>query len=135
MKKTRIDKWLWSVRLFKSRTLSTDQCKKGKVKIDAAPVKPSYLIEAGQTVQVHKNGFNLVIQVDKLISNRVSATLAQECYTDLTPEEEKNKFNDWYIGKGRAEVREKGLGRPTKKDRRTLEDFKDDYYSDWLLEE
>ena len=135
MKKTRIDKWLWSVRLFKSRTLSTDQCKKGRIKIDDSPVKPSYLLEAGQTVQVHKNGFNLIIQVDKLISKRVSATLAQECYTDLTPEEEKNKFNDWYIGKGRAEIREKGLGRPTKKDRRTLEGFKDDYYSDWLLEE
>lgn len=135
MKKTRVDKWLWSVRLFKSRTLSTDQCKKGKIKLDDQPLKPSYLIQEGQVLQVHKNGFNLRIQVDELLSKRVSATLAQQAYTDLTPEEEKNKFNDWYIGKGRAEMRQKGDGRPTKKDRRTIDDFKENFYDDWLLDE
>jgi ribosome-associated heat shock protein Hsp15 len=135
MQKTRVDKWLWCVRLFKSRSLSTDQCKKGRVKIDGASVKPSHQITPGQQLEVHKNGFNLVIEVVKLLPNRVSAALAQECYNDLTPEEEKNKFNEWYIGKGRAEIREKGAGRPTKRERRTLEDFKKSYYEDWLADE
>lgn len=127
MKKVRVDKWLWSVRLFKSRTLSSDQCKKGKVKIEGATLKPSQLIQEGVILEVHKNGFNLLIQVDQLLSKRVSATLARECFTDLTSEEEKNKYNDWYIGKGRPEIREKGTGRPTKKDRREIDEFKEMY--------
>jgi len=127
LKKVRVDKWLWSVRLFKSRTLSTDQCKKGRIKLDGQPLKASYLIVEGQVLQVFKNGFNLVIQVDKLLDKRVSATLAQECFSDLTSEDEKNKYNDWYIGKARAEIRERGAGRPTKKDRRELDEFKEIY--------
>ena len=65
----------------------------------------------------------------KLISKRVSATLAQPCYEDLTPEDELNKYNSWYIGKASAEKREKGAGRPTKRERRDLEDFKDERYN------
>jgi ribosome-associated heat shock protein Hsp15 len=60
-----------------------------------------------------------------LLEKRVSAQIAQECYEDLTPQEELNKFNDWFVGKGRPERREKGAGRPTKKDRRTIEQFKE----------
>lgn len=127
MKKTRIDKWLWSVRIFKSRTLSTDSCKSGKVKIKELNVKPSYLVTVGETVHVRKNGFNLLFKVDKLIDKRVSAPLAQVCYTDLTPEEELNKYQDWYIGKASPERREKGAGRPTKRERREIDEFKDDY--------
>ena len=125
MEKVRIDKWLWSVRIFKSRTLATDACKSGKVKIEEDKVKPSYLLETDQIVNVYKNGFNMRFKVIKLLEKRVGAPIAQTCYEDLTPEEELNKYNDWYIGKGAAEKREKGAGRPTKKDRRNIDRFKD----------
>ncbi|MCB0631143.1 MAG: RNA-binding S4 domain-containing protein [Saprospiraceae bacterium] len=125
--KVRIDKWLWSVRIFKSRTLATDACKSGKVKIAGVNIKPSYLLQRDEIVQVHKNGFNLQFKVLDLIQKRVAAPLAQTCYEDLTPEEELNKYNDWYVGKGAAEKREKGAGRPTKKERRSIDRFKTDY--------
>ena len=127
LKKVRIDKWLWSVRIFKSRTLATDACKSGKVKIEDTSVKPSYMLQREEIVQVHKNGFHLQFKVVDLIQKRVSAPLAQVCYEDLTSEEELNKYNDWYIGKGGVERREKGAGRPTKKERRIIDKYKDNY--------
>ena len=120
MEKVRIDKWLWSVRIFKSRSISTDACKKNNVKINEKPVKPSYLVRVGEQVHVHKEGFNL-------INKRVSATLAQPCYKNLTSEEELNKYKDWFVGKAAPERREKGAGRPTKRERREIDGFKDEY--------
>lgn len=128
LQKVRIDKWLWSVRIFKSRTLATDACKSGKVKIDKQAVKPAYLIQEGDIIDVRKNGFDLVFEVKKLIKKRVGAPLAQECYADLTPEEELNKYRDWFVGKASAERRERGSGRPTKKERREIEQFKDEFF-------
>ena len=125
LKKVRIDKWLWSVRIFKSRSMATDACKSGKIKVGEQNVKPSYLLKREETVFVKKNGFNLTFKVIDLLEKRVSATLAQPCYEDLTPPEEMNKYNDWFVGKGRPEIREKGTGRPTKKDRREIDRFKD----------
>ena len=124
MEKVRIDKWLWSVRIFKSRTLATDACKSGKVKIDGVAMKPSYQLQCGEVVEVRKNGFNFEFKVLDLIQKRVGAPIAQKCYEDLTPEEELNKYNDWYVGKKGTEKREKGAGRPTKKERREIERFK-----------
>ena len=69
-------------------------------------------------------GFNLVFKVIDLLEKRVSAMLAEPCYKNLTPEDELNKYKDWYIGKAAPERRGKGSGRPTKKERRTLDDFK-----------
>ena len=127
MKSVRIDKWLWSVRIFKSRTQATDACKSGKVKIEQAKVKASSGVEVGQKVQVQKNGFNLEFEVLKLIEKRVGAPIAQTCYNDLTSADELNKYQDWFIGKGAAERREKGAGRPTKRERRDIDTFKEDY--------
>jgi ribosome-associated heat shock protein Hsp15 len=129
--KVRIDKWLWSVRIFKSRSISTDACKKGKVVIDEKQVKPSYLLQRGEIVHVKKNGFNYTFKVVDLVSKRVSASLAQPCYENLTPEDELNKYKAWFVGKGRPEIREKGSGRPTKRERREL----DRYKTDWLGDE
>ena len=129
-KKVRIDKWLWSVRIFKSRTLATDACKSGKEKIEGENVKPSYLVQVDEVVEVRKGGFNLRVKVLDLIQKRVSATLAQACYEDLTPEAERNKYKDWFVGKGAVERRSKGAGRPTKKERREIEEFKDNRFSD-----
>lgn len=124
LEKVRIDKWLWAVRIFKSRTLATDACKSGKVKMNEVNLKPSYLIQRGDVVQVRKEGFNLTFKVVDLLAKRVGAPQAVLCYENLTPEEELNKFKDWYVGKAASERREKGAGRPTKRERREIDRFK-----------
>ncbi len=128
-KKIRVDKWLWNVRIFKSRTKATDSCKTGKIKINDLNIKPSFLIEAGAIIQVRKNGFDLVFKAVDLIERRVSASLAAPCYENLTSQEELNKYKDWFVGKAAPERRERGAGRPTKRDRRALDEFKDDIYN------
>jgi len=125
--KVRVDKWLWSVRIFKTRTLASNACKTGKVKMDGVNVKPAQLIAPGEKLIVKKNGFNFEFRVLKIIKKRVGAPIAVECYEDLTPQEELNKFNEWFVGKAQPEKREKGAGRPTKKERREIDRFKDDW--------
>lgn len=122
--KMRIDKWLWCVRIFKSRTLATDACKESKVKVNGVAMKASHEIQAGDLLTVRKNGFDLQFKIIQLLPNRVGAPLAQAAYEDLTPADELNKYNDWYIGKSGVEKREKGAGRPTKRDRREIDDYK-----------
>jgi len=128
MEKVRIDKWLWSVRIFKSRTIATDACKEGKVKFNGVAAKSSQLIQVGDLVEVKKEGFNMQYKVLNLIEKRVGAPIALACYEDLTPEEELNKFKEWFVGKSGVEYREKGAGRPTKRERREIDDFKDHTY-------
>lgn len=125
MKKVRVDKWLWSVRIFKSRTQASDACRTNKVKIGDSTLKPSFLLEGGEILNVRKNSFDMVYKVVTLIEKRVSAALAEPCYENLTPADELNKFNAWYIGKGRSEIREKGAGRPTKRERREIDQWKE----------
>ncbi|MEZ4907713.1 MAG: RNA-binding S4 domain-containing protein [Saprospiraceae bacterium] len=124
-KPVRIDKWLWSIRFFKTRTKATDACKSGVVKnVDGHILKPSYEIKIGDVINVKKSGIIFTIKVLKNISSRVSAILAKECFEDLTPESELEKFEMWYFSKKGVEFREKGSGRPTKKERRDIDDFK-----------
>jgi ribosome-associated heat shock protein Hsp15 len=123
--KVRVDKWLWSVRIFKSRTLSSDACKSGKVKIGGTNIKSSYLVQVGETLEVKKEGFNMIYKVVELIDKRVGAPIAQKCYEDQTPPEEMNKFKDWYIDNQAVGARERGAGRPTKRERRAIDKFKD----------
>jgi len=137
-KKVRVDKWLWSVRIFKSRSLAGEVCRQGHVKLDGKTLKPSAGVEPGMVLRVRRNGYDMQYKVLTLISKRVRAPIAITCYEDLTPEEELKKFDDWFIGKGRAEIREKGAGRPTKRERRDLEGFKDvdaNYDWGWIDEE
>lgn len=125
MNKVRIDKWLWSIRIFKSRTLATDACKSGKVKLGDATLKPSSLISVGDVVSVKKDGFTFSFEVIQLIEKRVGAPIAVTCYTDVTSPEERNKYNAWFLNATpSAEKREKGAGRPTKKERREIDEFK-----------
>ena len=124
MGKVRVDKWLWSVRIFKSRTIASNACRANNVKINTKNAKPSSEVSIGDTVGVQKNGFNLEFKVLQLISKRVGAPIAVEGYENITSLEELNKYQDWFIGKARSEIREKGTGRPTKKERREIEDYK-----------
>jgi len=131
--KMRVDRWLWAVRLFKSRTKATAACKKGNIRMEDSRLKASSLIQTGDVLFLHKDGLNLSYRVNKLIPKRVSATLAQPCYDNLTPDEELNKFKDWFMGKAPAERRDKGAGRPTKRERREIEQFKDELFlDDWF---
>ena len=130
MDRVRIDKWLWSVRIFKTRSIATDACKRNHVSINDEPVKASYLVQRDEIVHVRKDGYNLQFKVIDLIEKRVSAPLAQACYDNITPEDELNKFEDWYIGKSGREARERGTGRPTKKERRVLDEFKGERFEE-----
>ncbi len=130
MDKLRVDKWLWAIRFFKTRTAATKACEAGRVKKGDDKLKASSKISVGDTLLARVNHINRTIVVKKLIEKRVGAPIAQECYDDLTPPE------DLLIPKMKSAFllptaqREKGLGRPTKKDRRNIDkhqDFNPDY--------
>ena len=125
MSKVRIDKWLWSVRIFKSRTLAAAACKEGKVRIGETAVKASHLLTENDLVTVKKEGFLFQYRALQLIEKRVGAPIAATCYDDITPEEERNKYKSWFLqGAADGAKRDKGAGRPTKKERREIEKFK-----------
>ncbi len=121
----RIDKWLWCVRLYKSRSIASDACRDGHIRMQDKPVKPSHLVQAGDRLLVKKDGYNLQYEITGLLRSRAGAPIAQQCYINHTPEEELHKYDEWYVGKARNEFREKGSGRPTKRDRRDIDRFKD----------
>ena len=123
--KTRVDKWLWAVRFFKTRSLATDACSGAKVKVNGVNAKASQLIRTGDMVICKKEHINYELKVVTIIEKRVGAPIAVTCYENLTPPEELNKFEDWFVGKGKNEKREAGTGRPTKRERRDIDVFKD----------
>ena len=122
---SRVDKWLWAIRIFKTRTLSSDTCKANKVRINDKRAKAASEVKVGDVVQAKKNGFNFEYKVLEVIQKRVGAPIAITCYEDVTPEAELKKYEAWFVGKAQPERREKGEGRPTKKQRRTIDEFKD----------
>lgn len=121
IQKIRIDKWLCAVRIFKTRTLATEACASAKVKINGENVKASYTLKINEIVHIQKKGEKWVVKPIKLIEKRVGAPIAILCYEDLTPPEEKAKHKYPSVF---YEIRDKGSGRPTKKDRRTIGKFK-----------
>ena len=125
--KVRIDKYLWAIRIYKSRSIAPESIRDGKVKLNGEPAKSSSLGGSGDIIDVLKAGFRMKYKVVQLIDKRVSPVLAKPCYEDLTPAEELNKYKSWFVGKGGPEKREKGAGRPTKKERREIEDYKEDF--------
>ena len=124
MEKVRIDKYLWAIRIYKSRSIATEAIRDGKVKMHGEPVKSSAMVIVGDVIDVLKDGFRFKYKVVQLIDKRVSAVLAKPCYEDLTSEEELNKYKSWFVGKGGPERRERGTGRPTKRERREIDEFK-----------
>ncbi|MFO8128515.1 MAG: RNA-binding S4 domain-containing protein [Bacteroidales bacterium] len=122
METVRIDKWLWAVRIFKTRSQATNACKAGKVKMDDHSVKPSKEVKIEDVVTVQLGPLKKVLKVTGLIERRVSAKLAVQNVEDLTPEEEIGKLKK--MKEVNYEHREKGLGRPTKKQRRLIDHLK-----------
>jgi ribosome-associated heat shock protein Hsp15 len=119
----RMDKWLWAARLFKTRSLAADAIKGGKVKVDGNPVKPSREVKEGDVIQVQIDQLHKVVQVKTVIKNRVSAKQVPEVYNDLTPKEEYERIE--FMRAYKAEWRDRGAGRPTKKERRMIERMKE----------
>jgi ribosome-associated heat shock protein Hsp15 len=118
--KVRIDKWLWAIRVFKTRGLAAEACKKGRITIGGMAVKPSREIKPGEIVFIRKLPVVYTIQVKELVHNRLPAQRVKDFAEDLTsPEElEKMKIKEDVFFK-----RDKGSGRPTKKDRRLMDDI------------
>jgi len=118
-KDLRIDKWLWAVRVFKTRSLASDACRAGKVKIKDQAVKPSRTIMVDDIISVSMPPVMRKIKVIALLQTRVSAKLVSNFMEDLTPLEEYKKIE--LLKDHRFMQRDRGTGRPTKKERRDIE--------------
>jgi len=118
----RIDKWLWAVRIFKTRSLASDHCKSAKVMIHGISVKPSRIIHLDEVVYVKRPPAIYSYKVKGLISKRVSASLAAENVENITPQSELDKLIK--VQESAIFIRERGSGRPTKKERRDIERFR-----------
>lgn len=117
----RVDKWLWSARIFKTRTMASAACKKGQICIKGVQLKPSRLIKVGDIIEVRKPPITYSFKVLQAIERRVGAKLIPEILEDVTPPQqyellEMSKISGFVN-------RAKGTGRPTKKDRRSLDEF------------
>lgn len=123
MNEVRIDKWMWATRIFKTRTIAAEACKKNRIAIGGVNVKPSRMIKTGEVIQVRKPPVTYSFKVLALTQNRMGAKLVPEYLENVTPPEqyellEINKISGFVD-------RARGLGRPTKKDRRDLDQFTD----------
>ncbi|MBS1526229.1 MAG: RNA-binding S4 domain-containing protein [Bacteroidetes bacterium] len=120
--KLRIDKYLWAIRMFKTRTLATEACKAGKIKLDGQNIKPSHEVKVGEIYQVSRGIERKVIRVTGLLENRMDAKSVVNFFIDETPEEQTIQFKTMF----NAPVlkRERGTGRPTKRERRDIDDLK-----------
>ena len=114
MDATRVDKWLWAVRLCKTRSTATELCAAGHVKVNGAPAKAAHPVRVGDRVEAHLHGRERILEVVQVIEKRVSAPLAGEAMVDHSPPPPPK---EWYT----TFARDPGAGRPTKKDRRNLD--------------
>ncbi len=114
-----MDKWLWSIRLYKTRTAAGAACKAGHVAINGDRAKASSTVQVGDTVEARVNGWARKVEVAQIISTRVGAKVAVDCYVDHSPPPPSRDVTDLLEG-----VRDSGAGRPTKRDRREMERLK-----------
>jgi ribosome-associated heat shock protein Hsp15 len=124
--KLRIDKYLWAIRIFKTRTLAAEACKAGRVKLDNQNIKPSHEVKVGETYQVSKGIERKVLKVTGLLENRADAKTVVDFFRDITPVEQTQAFKSMF----HAPIlkRDRGTGRPTKRDRREIDELKDDFF-------
>jgi ribosome-associated heat shock protein Hsp15 len=111
----RVDSWIWSVRLVKTRSAASSACRAGHVRVNGARVKPAHSVRAGDEVRLREEGRERIVVVERVISKRASAPVAAECYVDHSPPPPpREKMVP-------VAQRERGAGRPTKRERRSLE--------------
>ena len=128
MNEARIDKWLWAARIFKTRSIAVDAIKNGRVTIQGVNVKPSRMVKEGEVVSVRKPPVTYSFKILKTVEQRVGAKLLPEIYENVTPPDqyellEMNRISGFVD-------RQRGTGRPTKKERRALDEFLFDVDSD-----
>jgi ribosome-associated heat shock protein Hsp15 len=111
----RVDSWIWAVRLLKSRSLATAACRAGHVRVNGDKVKAAQPVRIGDEVRVREAGFDRIVTVNRILAKRVSAPVAAESYTDNTPPPPPREEV------ALAPLRDRGAGRPTKRERRDLE--------------
>lgn len=128
MAEERIDKWLWSMRVFKTRTIATDACRKGRVTMGGTAVKPSRTVKPGDVIDVRKPPITYTFRVKQLSTGRLGARLVPDYLENLTSQDQYELLEMTKIS-GFVD-RRKGLGRPTKRDSRELSRFKEDSYAD-----
>lgn len=121
--KIRVDKFVWFVRLAKTRSIATEQVKKGKVKVNGEGIKPSREVKIGDTVEIIKHNSTFSFKIKDLLDRRVGAKLVENYIIDITEPEELEKYK-LYQASQRV-YRDYGTGKPSKKDRRDLEDYLD----------
>ena len=121
MKKIRIDKWLWVVRIYKTRTQASDACKGGKVKIDTKKMKPSRILEGNETITVQKKFIKETFKVLDSNKNRINPKIKNDFVENLTSDVEYLKIK---INNSFSITRKQGLGRPTKRERRMMDKTK-----------
>ncbi len=124
----RIDKWLWAMRVFKTRTIATEACKKGRVMMGGVPVKPSRPIKEGDVIEVKKPPITYTFRVKATTQNRLGAKLVPDYLENITPQSQYDLLEMTRIS-GFVD-RRKGMGRPTKREGRELSRFKEDTYAD-----
>lgn len=117
----RIDKWLWAVRIFKTRSLAANACKKNQVQIDGVNVKPSRIVNVGDKVHIKTPAITNIYLVKGLLGKRQSAKVVVDYVENITPQDEIDKLRAQRMVK--AVTRDPGMGRPSKKDRRDMERF------------
>jgi ribosome-associated heat shock protein Hsp15 len=117
----RLDKWLWAVRIYKTRSLAAAACRNGRVTIAGQPVKPSREVKISELLQAQNGDIHYTIRVLGVLERRVGAVAAKEYFEDLTPESQHQKTRQPALQP--LYFRPKGTGRPTKKDRRALDKF------------
>jgi ribosome-associated heat shock protein Hsp15 len=124
----RIDKWLWSVRLYKTRSMATEACKKGKIQIQNVAVKPSRMLKVGEIIQIKQNPVLYSFKVLALAQNRMNAKLVPGFMENVTTPDQLELIE---LGKIAAQTnRARGTGRPTKKERRDIDDFVEPFFLD-----
>ncbi|HEY2441871.1 MAG TPA: RNA-binding S4 domain-containing protein [Streptosporangiaceae bacterium] len=111
----RVDSWIWSVRLVKTRSAASVACRAGHVRINGARVKPAHAVRAGDEVRLRQEGRERIVVVARVITKRVGAPVAAECYIDNSPPPPPREEA------AAVAVRDRGAGRPTKRDRRSLQ--------------
>jgi ribosome-associated heat shock protein Hsp15 len=111
----RLDSWIWSVRLTKTRSAASSACKAGHVRVNGARVKPAHLVRARDEVRLRQDGRERIVVVTRVISKRVGALVAAECYIDHSPPPPPRETAS------PVAVRERGTGRPTKRERRNID--------------
>ncbi|MCB5910722.1 RNA-binding S4 domain-containing protein [Streptomyces pinistramenti] len=115
---TRIDSWIWSVRLTKTRSLAATACRAGHVRVNGERVKPAHTVHTGDEVRLRHAGRERIVVVSRLVRKRVGAAIAAECFVDNTPPAPPREEIP-LIG-----IRDRGTGRPTKRDRREIEQLR-----------